>query len=445
MSRASWSSKIGFIFAVAGSAVGLANIWRFPYLTGHHGGGAFILLYLLCLFAVGFPSFIAEIAIGRNTQATPSAAFGMLGKNRFWSSIGGGTIITGFIVSAFYSAVAGWITGYLFEAIGGSLVLFSTEEASKNHFLALANNPWWGVGFHFLFLFSCVSVLFFGVKEGIERWSKIFMPLLFGILILLVLQGLWLPGSEAGLEFLFHPDWSRIDAQALIVALGQSFFTLSVGQGTLVTYGSYLSKSEGILSSSLPIVAMDTCVSILSAIAIFSIAFSVGIAPDSGPALIFHTLPLVFGQIPVGHFVSIAFFILVFIAALTSEISALEPSIAYLCDQRGFSRKSAVLLVGAGAFLLGVPCALSTSLLKNYSVLGFPNFLDAMIYLASNILIPLGGLAAVILAGWRWGMKSFLTEIEGGSVVKYYFAFTIRYLSPVLIIIVFLHAIGFFE
>lgn len=449
MDREQWSSKLGFIFAVAGSAIGLANIWRFPYIAGHYGGAAFVILYLVCLFAIGFPAFISEIVIGRKTHKNPAQAFKELGHSNTWGKIGGLTIVTGFLVSAFYSAVAGWISGYFFEAASGGLTHFTSHAETKAHYEALTQNPIWGVGFHLLFITSCCAVLYYGIKGGIERWNKVFMPLLFLILFTLVFYGLQMEGSGEGLSFLLTPDWSALSNEAIIVALGQSFFTLSIGQGTLVTYGSYLSKSERILSSSFPIVLMDTLVSLLSAIAIFTIVFSVGIAPDSGPALLFHTLPLVFSQIPGGYFVSVLFFLLVLLAALTSEISALEPSIAYLCDRKGWKRTSAVLAVGAASFLVGVPCALSTSLLKDYPIFSFPNFLEAMIYLCSNIMIPLGGLAAVILTGWRWGMNGFFTELfaesKGSGFVKSYFRWTILYLSPILIILVFLNEIGFFS
>lgn len=449
MKREHWGSRLGFIFAVAGSAVGLANIWRFPYITGHFGGAAFIILYLVCLMAIGIPAFISEITIGRKAQSNPAKAFRFLGHSKFWGKIGGGTLVTGFLVSAFYSAIAGWILGYLVEAVRGTLISFNHQQDTISHHQLLTENPLWGLTFHALFLFSAVGILYSGIKQGIERWNKLFMPLLFVILFILIGKGLTMTGSEQGLHFLFTPDFSKITGEAFMVALGQSFFTLSVGQGTLVTYGSYLSKSEKILSSSLLVVLMDTLVSLLSAIAIFTIVFSVGMAPDSGPALIFHTLPLVFSQISGGYLISVLFFLLVFLAALTSEISALEPSIAYFVENKGFSRRKAVTIVGITAFVIGVPSALSTSLLKDVTVFGFPNFLEGMIYLCSNILIPLGGFAAVLLTGWRWGISGFLEELFHGdkpsSLLKNYFTLFVRYISPLLIIIVFLHAIGFFD
>lgn len=450
MKRDMWSSRLGFIFAVAGSAIGLANIWRFPYVVGNHGGAAFIAVYLICLLAIGFPVFMAEILIGRKTQLDPSGAFQMIGKKPFWGLAGKLTILTGFIVSSFYSAVAGWIVGYFFEALKGNLNRFENNAEAIAHHAALMSNPWWGVGFHALFLIACVSVLYLGVRKGIERYNKFFMPILFIILLILVVKGLFMPNALNSLSFLLKPRWELLTPAALLIALGQSFFTLSVGQGTLVTYGSYLSKDEPIVKSTLPVVIMDTVVSIFAALAVFTIVFSVGMSPDSGPALIFHTLPIVFSQIPGGYFLGVLFFLLVVLAALTSEISALEPTIAYLIDERGWKRHKAVIVSGLGSFLLGVPSALSSNLLKDVSIFGFPSFLDAIMFLCSDLLIPIGGFLAVILTGWVWGNKGALSELERGSDelfknqvwLRYYFTFSFKFLSPILIIIVFLSALG---
>lgn len=451
MARATWGSRIGFIFAVAGSAVGLANIWRFPYIVGANGGSAFIIVYLLCLLLIGFPVFIAEILIGRTTQTSPSGAFEKLGGSKKWSWAGKLTILTGFIVSGFYSAVAGWILGYLVEALLGNVSSFKNITETSQHYTALIQHPFWGVGFHFLFLLLCTMVLYLGVRAGIERGNKIMMPMLFAVLILIVIKGLTMQNSEAALAYLFKPDWSALTPMAFITALGQSFFTLSLGQGTMVTYGSYIGNKDNLLKSCVPVVLMDTLVSLFAAIAVFTIIFSVGLKPDQGPGLIFHTLPLVFSQVTGGYVLAVMFFLLVFLAALTSEISAMEPSIAYLIDERGWKRHHAVLAVGSGAFLLGVPCALSFSVLKDYTLFG-ENFLDAIAYLASNILIPVGGFLAVVMVGWIWGAQNALNALKLGASSLFerhpslsrYFWFCFKYSAPLLIIIVFLHALGIF-
>lgn len=446
--RETWGSQLGFIFAVAGSAVGLANIWRFPYIVGKHGGAAFIAFYLLCLFFMGFPVFISELLIGRTTQTSPSGAFRRLGGYKIWTAAGKMTILTGFIVCTFYSAVAGWILGYLVEAILGNITSFQNTQAAMQHYTSLVDNPWWSVIFHFFFIAICTGVLFLGVREGIERGSKLMMPLLFIVLFILAGKGLMMPKAGEGLLFLFTPDWSLLTPTAIIVAMGQAFFTLSLGQGTLVTYGSYLGKNENIVKSGIPVVIMDTLVSIFSAMAVFTIVFSVDMKPNSGPGLIFHTLPYAFSHIPGGYFLAILFFLLVVLAALTSEISAMEPTIAYLVDERGWKRKSAVLACGIAGFLFGIPSALSYNVLKDYTIFG-ATFLDAVDFIASSILIPLGGLAAVLLVGWRWGIINALNHLKEGSKglfdrhpwIKVYFWLCIKYIAPILILLVFLNAI----
>lgn len=449
-SRVSWGSRIGFVFAVAGSAVGLANIWRFPYIVGQNGGAAFIVVYLLCLLFIGFPVFISEIIIGRSTCLSPSGAFRQIG-GASWSWAGKLTIATGFLVSAFYSAVAGWILGYLIEAVGGKISSFSAIADARAHHQSVMENPLWGLSFHFSFLLICTLVLLMGVRGGIERGNKIMMPLLFIMLIFLASFGLMMPNAGVGLTYLLNPNWSALTPQAFLMALGQAFFTLSLGQGTMVTYGSYLKKNENLMASCVPVVLMDTCVSLLSAIAVFTIVFSVGIEPNAGPGLIFHTLPWVFSQIPSGHLLAVAFFLLVLMAALTSEISAMEPTIAYLIDDWGWKRTPAVLCCGTFAFLLGVPAALSYSVLKNTTISGMA-IVDVMDFLTTGILIPLGGFLAVVLVGWRWGIPQLLHHMGQGFPnlfekyrwLIYYFWFCIKFSAPILIILVFLNAFGIF-
>lgn len=452
MTRPSWGSKIGFIFAVAGSAVGLANIWRFPYIVGQHGGSAFIILYLICLFLIGFPVFMSEIIIGRTAQTSPSGAFRKLGGTQAWSWAGKLTILTGFIVSSFYSAVAGWVLGYLVEAVKGNISNFTSTQDVASHHATLMSNPLWGLFFHFLFISASISILYLGVRNGIEKGNKIMMPLLFAVLIFLVITGLMMPNANEGLKFLLTPDWSLITPVAVLTALGQSFFTLSIGQGTLVTYGSYLKPSDNLVKSCYPVVLMDTVVSLLSAVAVFTIVFSAGLEPDQGPGLIFHTLPWVFSHISGGYVLAILFFLLVVLAATTSEISAMEPTIAYLIDEWGFKRHTAVLICGIGAFLLGIPSALSTSVLADSTINGM-TFLDIVDYLCNSILIPVGGFLAVLMVGWVWGVKNCINNLKLGSSNFFdrfpwlisYFWVCFKYISPILITLVFLNALGLFS
>ena len=440
MKRETWGSHIGFILAVAGSAIGLANIWRFPYMVGKNGGAAFIAIYLLCLLLIGFPVFLSEILIGKKTHANPAKAMEKLSHSKVWRKAGLLTIITGFLVSSFYSAVAGWVLGYLYESVTGSLS-FTTFESANAHFDHVTSNPFWGLGFHFLFMSACVSVLYCGVKYGIERANKILMPLLFIILIGLVINGLLMPNSKEALAYLLRPDFTLLTPAAWLAALGHSFFTLSLGQGTMITYGSYMRENEPVLSSLVPVVIMDTLVSLLSAFAIFTIAFSQGVEPGQGPSLLFSTLPVVFNGIPGGAIIASFFFLLVVLAALTSEISAMEPSIAYLIEEKKISRHKATAVVAIGAFLFGVPSALSTSLLSG---VGF-NFLEVMDTLCNSILIPVGGFLAVIMVGWKWGFKPayhFLVGDANRPVLKSYLKLGIKYTAPILITLVFLNVIG---
>ncbi len=449
--RAHWGSRLGFILAVAGSAVGLANIWRLPYVVGENGGAAFLIVYLLCLVIIGVPVFIAEILIGRTTQLSPGKAFYQIGGHPFWSWIGHGTILTGFLVSTFYSVVAGWILGYLVESIRGNISNLNETTQSIAHYNSLIENPVWGIGFHGLFLIICVSVLYLGVRGGIERGNKIMMPCLLLVLVFLVIKGLALPNAMKGVRYLFSPDWSELTPKAVMIALGQAFFTLSLGQGTMVTYGSYLRKNDNLIKSCLPVVLVDTGVSLLAAVAVFSIVFAGGMKPDSGSGLLFHTLPIIFSQLPGGYFFAVAFFFLVLLAAITSQISAMEPTIAYFQDELGWSRHISATACGGLVFLIGIPSAISYSVLKKCTLFQC-NFLDFLSILCSSILIPLGGFCAVILVGWVWGTINAVGQLKQGTGdlfynhpwLNLYFRFCFKYAAPILIVIVFLNTLGLF-
>jgi len=447
--RETWGSKIGFMLAVAGSAVGLANIWRFPYIVGENGGAAFILIYLFFLFVIGFPVFLSEMLIGRAAEASPGLAYAKLSERPAWGWAGRLTVLTGFIVSAFYSAIAGWVFGYFVEALLDKITAFQTTGQSRQYFHNLLQTPAWCAAFHFLFIAVCSFILYFGVRRGIERATKVMMPALFFMLAILVAKGVSMPHAEKALAFLFAPDWSALSPNALITALGQAFFTLSLGQGTMVTYGSYLSKKENLFTTSIPIVLIDLLVSLLSAIAVFTIVFSVGMEPNEGPGLLFQTLPWVFSQLQGGYLMAIAFFFLVLLAAITSQVSAMEPAIAYLRDERGLKRHSAVFTVALSAFSLGLPCALSFSTFSQFDLFGLNplGFLDA---LCSKILIPTGALLATIFVGWVWKFPHAFKELQTGDnglfnrypSLKGYLVLCIRYVSPILILIVFYHTLS---
>ncbi|MCH9632234.1 MAG: hypothetical protein S4CHLAM6_05650 [Chlamydiae bacterium] len=447
MARVTWKSKIGFIFAAAGSAVGLANIWRFPYIVGKYGGAAFICVYLACLLLIGLPVFISEVLIGRTAQKNPRSAFKELGKNKFWAGSGTFTIITGFLISSFYSVVAGWVLGYLVSAIFGQISHFTSADQAQNFFINLVSNPVWAVGFHLFFMCLCFFLLVAGVRKGLERGSEIMVPFLLFILIALVICGVTMPGSHVGLSFYLKPDWSLITPTTFLFALGHAFFTLSLGQGTMVTYGSYLGKKDSILNNCLPVAFIDTLIALLAGLAIFPIVFAVGLKPDAGEPLVFYTLPLVFSQLKGGYILALLFFLLLTLAALTSQISAMEPLIAYLIDEKKWKRSTSVITVAMGAFLFGVPAAFSNSIDPRFTLFGM-NFFDLISYVVLEIMVPLGGFLAIILLAWKWGMKKAYKAIKAGpsnfwvdnAFMKGYLWVTIKYVAPILIGIIFLQS-----
>lgn len=444
--RESWKSRLGFIFAALGSAVGLGSIWRFPYIVGENGGAAFIVIYILCLLLIGFPVLVGELVIGRTAQTSPVGSFRLIGRKKFWGHAGKLTIITGFIISSFYSVIAGWGLGYLIQAIKGEFTHFADPMQASSLFQSLVQNVYWVVGYHFLFLSLGFVVLVSGVRKGIERASKILMPVLFIVLAILVVKGLFLPRSVQALKFLFSPDWKNVTPHVVLVALGQAFFTLSLGQGTMITYGSYLSRDEDIPASCFPVVVFNTIISLLMGIAVFTIVFSVGLTPQTGPALLFETLPVVFSQMAAGKILGILFFLLVVIAALTSEISALEPMISYFVDERGWSRKKSAFLSVLGAFLIGIPSAFSFNVWRGITFFGKTIF-DLISFASVNILVPIGGLLAVILVGWRWGISETFDHLKlhhRNRGIQWYYRLTLRYLAPIFIILILLNLFGIY-
>lgn len=449
MIRESWRNRAGFALAAMGSAVGLASIVRFPYLVADHGGAAFIAVYLLSLFVIGIPILISEITLGRYTQKNCYESFANTGKSPFWKGAGAWVLLTALLVSAFYSALSGWILGYLVEALFNHLQPLHTAELATTHFNGLLKNPLWGLSYHFIFLGISVALVYAGLRNGIERGCKILMPILLLTLLILVVKGLSLDNSLSALKYLFQPDWNLITPGVILMALGQAFFTLSLGQGTMITYGSYLPKSSPFAGSCIAIALSVVAVSIMSAIAVFTIIFSANITPEGGLGLMFQTLPVVFSNMAGGHVLAISFFLLVALAALTSEISVLEPIIAYLVDNHGWTRKNAALAAGSMAFAIGVPCALSTSLLADWTP-GGKNILELFDLVATTILVPLGGLLGVLLVTWRWGFASAFKELTNGKEEKYiaghlYLKVCLKYMAPALILIIFFSNLSQFQ
>ena len=447
--RENWGSKTGFILAAAGSAIGLGNIWKFPYIAGENGGASFVIVYLICIAVIGLPVLIAEILIGRTTQRNPVGAFYKLSRSKFWAGVGGIGVICGFLILSFYAVIAGWSLGYIVEAIRGSFYDFSDPSASTGHFNFLVGNIFWILGFFILFMLLTMVIVFAGIQKGIERGSKILMPILLVLLLILMVRGLTLEGAGSGMEFLWNPDWSKINAQSVLIALGHAFFTLSLGMGAMLTYGSYMSKKDSIPNSSVQIVALDTVIALIAGTAIFTSVFAVGLDPAAGPGLIFHTLPAVFIKMPGGYIFSILFFILLTIAALTSAISLLEVVTSYFVDERGWKRHSAVIFLTVVVFLLGVPSALSYNILSGFTLFNL-NFFDLVDFLASNILLPLGGLLISIFVAWIWGFDKALVNLKEGAenmIEKYpwtmsFWKVFLKYFAPILIFLVLLHSTG---
>lgn len=415
--RELWGSRAGFILAATGSAVGLGNIWKFPFMAGMSGGAAFVLVYLVCVALIGFPVMLLEFALGRRTRKDPVGAYRAVDRTGLFWVAGAIGVIAGFVILSFYSVVAGWCLGYVFKALNGTFASFTDSGAAAEHFGAFAANPTPAIGFHAVFMLLCIVIVSSGVKCGIERAAKFLMPALLVILLVLVFRGLTLPGAGEGVAFLFSADLAKIDGWTTLKALGHAFFTLSLGMGAMITYGSYLPERTNLLSAALLIAFLDTLVALLAGLAIFTAVFAFGLAPDGGPGLIFNVLPVVFSQMPGGVFFGFLFFVLLSIAALTSGISLLEVVTAYFVDERGWARRRAALGFGVIIFLVGLPCALSVGGPLTTEIFG-RSFFDAADYLSFTVLLPLGGLLITLFTLTVWGVGDFIAELKKGSDVS---------------------------
>lgn len=449
--REHWASQIGFILASAGSAIGLGSIWRFPYITGEYGGGAFVIVYLACIAFIGIPVMLCEFALGRRTQRDPVGAYATLsGGSRFWKLVGFMGVASGFIILAYYSVVGGWTIAYTLKSLSGQIAKFTTPDSAWQDFLAFTGHPLWPLFFHAVFMALCVAVVYGGVRKGIERVNDVLMPALFVILIAMILRALTLPGAGAGVDFFLKPDFSKLSAKAWLIAIGHGFFTLSLGMGAMITYGSYVDRKTDLWSATLWIIFLDTAVSMMAGLAIFPVVFAMGADPAGGPGLIFKVLPAVFNKMPGGTYLwSTLFFFLLVIAALASGLSLLEVVTAYLVDEKGYDRKKTAIWAGVLIFLLGIPCALSFGVLSEYKIFG-RNFFDTLDYFAANVLLPLGGLLVCVFVGWVWGARESFHEIAAGSEEVHvherrwlkYWKFSVRYLTPIAMAVVFIVSAG---
>ena len=442
--RATFGSRIGIVFATVGSAVGLGNIWRFPYELGSNGGAAFLLVYLICALMLGLPVMIAEFYIGRHSKRNAAGAFHVLAPGTKWSVIGYLGVFAAFFILGFYFVIAGWTLEYFFQSLTSSLGGKSAEtfEMEFNNFSSGIFRPiMWVV----IFIMMTHFIISTGVKKGIERSAKLLMPLLFVMLIVLCIRSLTLPGAMAGLDFLFRPDLSKINSSVLLSAMGQAFFSLSIGMGCMITYASYFGDKTKLQRTALEVTAIDTILALLAGIMIFPAVFNFGIAPTAGPELVFITLPNVFGQMPLSNLWSCIFFILLTVAALTSTISLHEVATAYLHEEHQITRKRAAWLVSFGVCILACISSLSFGTIKNVTLFGL-TFFDLLDYITAKIMLPFGGMLICIFVGWRIDRKILKAELTNKGTVPFYFftiyCFLIRYIAPVAICFIFLNELG---
>ncbi|MGB8953482.1 MAG: sodium-dependent transporter [Candidatus Aminicenantales bacterium] len=435
--RGRWSSKIGFIFAATGSAIGLGNIWGFPMMVGKNGGAVFVLVYILCVALIGFTVMLAELVIGRHTQKNPVGAFQFIKPHTPWKLIGYLGVITGVCILSYYSVIAGWAAGYFFKMISGAFKGNVTSLLTDKIFTEFTSSPVPVILCFFLVICLTTYVVSRGVKGGIERWTKVLMPMLFLLMVFLAIRALSLPGAGKGISFYLNPDFSKFNGKVILFAMGQAFFSLSLGMGAMLTYGSYISKSDNLVSSAGWVSFSDTLIAILAGFIIFPTLFAIpGIAPSEGPGLVFKVFPLIFSKIPGGLIFGTLFFILLLVAALTSTISLLEVPVAYFIDERGWNRQKAALIIGLAAFLLGIPSALSSG---GVQFLTRFDFMTKMHILFGNISLAVGSLCVCVFVGWIWGIRKAVKEVLSGNprfMIRSFWGFSTKFLSPVAILII---------
>lgn len=438
--RGQWSSRFGFILAAAGSAIGLGNIWRFPYTAGENGGGAFVLLYLVFVLLIGIPVQLSELSMGRRTERNAVGAFKVLAPGTPWKMVGGLGVLSGFGILSFYAVIAGWTLGYVYYALVGRFTADMAPGASGEIFASLTGGTLGPILLLGAFMVLTALVVQGGVQGGIERAAKILMPIFFVLLVALALRSLTLPGAEAGLKFLFDVDFSKLlDAEVAGSALGQALFSLSLGMGAMVTYGSYLKKDENLPVAAVSVACFDTLIALLAGLIIFPALFSAGMEPAAGPGLVFVVMPQVLAAMPAGTFFAVLFYLLLAIAALTSTISLLEVIVSYFVDERGWSRPAAVWSISLVCFVLGVPSALSfggNDFLSGVTFLRQEGFLSIVDMVFGKYGLTIGALATCLFVGWRWGVKNALEEIGGGGhplPAGKLWGFLVRFLCPVAV------------
>ncbi len=432
--------------AATGSAVGLGNIWKFPYITGENGGGAFVLVYLLCIFLIGVPIMMAEVMLGRRGRRNPVDSMKHLaaetGHSQLWKFLGWTGIAAGFLILSYYSVIAGWAISYVFTTAAGT---FTGADAALvgQHFDALTKSPATLIFWHSIFMLITMAVVARGIEGGIEKAVRFLIPALFGLIIVMVLYAMTTSGFAEGLRFMFAPDFSKLTTEGVLKAMGQAFFTLSIGMGAIMVYGAYLPKETSITQTSFSIAIADTSVAVLAGVAIFPIVFANGLEAGSGPGLIFVTLPLAFGNMAFGALFGTLFFILLVFAAWSSSISLIEPAVAWLIENKGFSRLKASIVLGLLTWFIGLGTVFSFNEWSDLTLFG-KTFFDLLDYLTANIMLPLGGVLMAVFAGWLMKKSASHDELAISESAYVIWRFLVRYVTPIAVMLVFLNAIGVF-
>lgn len=442
-----WSSRWTFIMAATGAAVGLGNIWKFPYLTGIHGGSAFVLAYILCVAALGIPMMMAEVMLGRRGRQTPVNTMRTLAAennaSQGWQLIGWFGTLAGMLILSYYSVIGGWTIGYIFHSATGSFSGLNGDGASTL-FGDFIGNPFVQVGWHTAFMIITMYVVARGVKSGLEKAVTYLMPALFVLLLVLVGYAMTTGYFMKGLAYLFTPDFSQLTGTSMLTAMGQAFFSLSLGMGTIMIYGSYVPKGTSIASTSIAIACVDTMVALLAGMAIFPIVFANALEAGAGPSLIFETIPVAFGNMTAGTLFGTLFFVLLLVAAWTSSISLIEPAVTMMIENFHMTRRQAAIWTGLATWLLGFGTAFSFNIWSEATVFGM-TFFENLDYLTSNLMLPLGGIFIAVFAGWLMTKNTSQAELDMKSEVGYsIWRILIRFIAPIAITIVLLHAIGVF-
>ncbi len=441
-----WSSRFGFVLAATGSAVGLGNIWKFPYIAGDNGGGAFVLVYLLCVIAIGVPIMMAEVLIGRRGGQSPIHSYVILareeGRSRGWQAAGWSAVLASLLILSFYSVIGGWAIAYVLYAARGMFDGVQAEGVGKL-FTDLLGRPGELLAWHTVFMLLTAAVVARGVKGGLERAVTVLMPALFVLLLLLVAYAAVSTGQIGrAAAFLFQPDFSKLSAEAVLAAMGQAFFSLSLGAGIIIAYGSYLPKQVSIARTATAVCLADTAVALLAGLAIFPEVFASGLEASAGPGLIFQTLPIAFGRMPGGSVFGTLFFLLLVVAAWTSSISLLEPAVEWMLEHRGMGRRVSAWTVGLVVWVVGIASVLSFNLWSDVLLFGRSVF-ESLDYLASNIMLPLNGLLSAIFAGWIMARAATKNELAMGAGFGYsQWRFVVRYVAPVGVATVLLSSSG---